>query len=46
VLSAVEGGEVVGKLIEVAVSEILDWYLPWHEQVYLPWARAENGGRR
>ena len=45
VLRAVEVGEVVGKLLELTVSEILDWYLPWQEQVYLPWAKAQNGGR-
>jgi hypothetical protein len=36
VLRAVEAGEAVGKLLELMLNEILDWYLPWHEQVYLP----------
>jgi CheY-like chemotaxis protein len=46
VLRAVEVGEAVGKLLELTVNEILDWYLPWHEQVYVPWAKAQAGGQR
>jgi len=45
VLRAVEAGEAVGKLLELTLNEILEWYLPWHEQVYLPWSRAKLGGR-
>jgi hypothetical protein len=46
VVHAVEEGQAVGKVLELTVNEILDWYLPWHEQVYLPWANAPKGGNR
>jgi CheY-like chemotaxis protein len=46
VLLSVESGEAVGKLIELTVRDLLDWYLPWHEQVYLPWAKCQSGGKR
>ena len=45
-LRAVEIGESTGKLIELTVNEVLDWYLPWHEQVYLPWAKAKTGAKK
>lgn len=37
VLTNAEQGECVGKLTELIVRELLEWYLPWHEQVYQPW---------
>lgn len=37
VLLKVESGEYLGQVIELIVRELLDWYLPWHEQVYLPY---------
>lgn len=46
VLRAVEDGEAVGKVLELTVREILDWYLPWHEQVYLLWAKGQSGRQR
>jgi len=46
ILLSVESGEAAGKLIELTVKDLLDWYLPWHEQVYLPWAKGQSGGRR
>jgi hypothetical protein len=48
-LASVESGEVLSKVIELVVREILEWYLPWHEQVYLPWLTnlaTRQGGRR
>lgn len=36
-LTSVESGEALGKVIELIVREILEWYVPWHEQVYVPW---------
>jgi hypothetical protein len=41
VLHSVESGEAASKLIELTVKDLLDWYLPWHEQVYLPWAKSQ-----
>lgn len=26
-------GEIVVKIVELAVRDLLEWYLPWHEQV-------------
>jgi CheY-like chemotaxis protein len=46
VLRSAEAGEAAGKLIELTVKDLLDWYLPWHEKVYLPWAKAQRGGQR
>ena len=45
-LHAVEDGGEVGKLAEITVRELLTWYLPWHEQVYLPWSKGSIGGRK
>lgn len=44
VMKQVEDGHSVLQIIEVAVKELLEWYLPWHEQVYLPWADAQQSG--
>jgi hypothetical protein len=38
----VEKGDNVAEMIELAVEELLEWYLPWHEQVYLPWAQKQE----
>jgi hypothetical protein len=40
-----ESGEAVGKVLEIIVRDLLRWYLPWHEQVYLPWARGISGAK-
>lgn len=37
ILLKVESGERMGKVIELIVQELLEWYLPWHEQVYMPY---------
>lgn len=41
-----EGQDVV-QIVQVLVKELMRWYLPWHEGVYLKWRRegAANGGR-
>lgn len=47
-LTSLESGEVLGKVIELIVRELLEWYLPWHEQVYRPWLASNalgQGGR-
>jgi hypothetical protein len=31
------------QIVPVLVKELLRWYLPWHEQVYLPWCRKVRG---
>jgi hypothetical protein len=38
----VEQGGNVAQMIELAVEELLEWYMPWHEQVYLPWAKMQE----
>lgn len=43
-LVSMERGEVLGQVIELIVRDLLDWYLPWHEQVYLPWREAKTAG--
>jgi CheY-like chemotaxis protein len=32
-----ERGTVVGDIVAMMIKELLEWYLPWHEQVYRPW---------
>jgi CheY-like chemotaxis protein len=41
VLERVESGETACKIVELTVRELLAWYLPWHEQVYLPWIKGQ-----
>jgi hypothetical protein len=33
-------GVSVGKIIDLIILDLLEWYLPWHEQVYLPWKKS------
>jgi CheY-like chemotaxis protein len=42
-LRSLERGERLGQILELMIGDLLDWYLPWHEQVYLPW--KNSGGR-
>lgn len=42
-LNSMDKGELLGQVIELIVRDLLRWYLPWHEQVYLPW--KNSGGR-
>jgi hypothetical protein len=42
VLAQVEQGDRVIQAVELLVRELLDWYLPWHEQIYQPWAAAQR----
>src|SRR5262249_29110389 len=45
VLSSLESGETLGQVTVLIVRELLEWYLPWHEQVYLKWSgRSAAGG--
>lgn len=41
VLERVESGETACKIAELTVRELLAWYLPWHEQVFLPWTKGQ-----
>ncbi len=43
-LHSLERGERLGQILELVIGDLLDWYLPWHEQVYLPWRRAKDSG--
>lgn len=46
VMSKVCSGVTLGRIAELTVRDLLEWYLPWHEQVFLPWvaAQAPQGG--
>ena len=41
-LDRVGSGEILGAVAEHIVRELLDWYLPWHEQIYIPWAQEQS----
>ena len=36
-ISRLENAERTCKIIQLVVEDIVEWYLPWHEQVYRPW---------
>lgn len=42
-LGSMEKGELLGQVVELIVRDLLQWYLPWHEQVFLPWKNARGG---
>ena len=42
VLDSVEDGRLVGVVIVALVRDLLEWYLPWHEQVYQPWLEGQR----
>ena len=46
VMANARSGRTLGQIAELAVRDLLEWYLPWHEQVFAPWAaeQNENGG--
>ncbi|MCL5669873.1 MAG: response regulator [Acidobacteria bacterium] len=35
-------GQETALVAEHIVRDLLDWYLPWHEQVYIPWAKEQK----
>lgn len=35
------GDDAVG-IVKMQIDALLNWYLPWHEQVYIPWARTQK----
>lgn len=40
-LESVSAGRHVGVVAESIVRDLIEWYLPWHEQVYLPWREGK-----
>lgn len=44
VMSSLKDGKMLVAIVDMIVQELLDWYLPWHEQVYLPWRDAKTAG--
>lgn len=42
VLESVREGHQVGVIIESIIRDLLQWYLPWHEQVYMPWREGQE----
>ena len=41
-MERVRSGQSVGMIAECIVRDLLDWYLPWHEQVYQPWRERQS----
>jgi CheY-like chemotaxis protein len=41
-MERLKAGSVLGQIAECIVRELLDWYLPWHEQVYRPWLEKQK----
>lgn len=33
-------GQDAAQIVQILVKELLRWYLPWHETVYIPWYKA------
>jgi CheY-like chemotaxis protein len=44
VSDSISSGKVLGQIAELIVRDLLEWYIPWHEQVYLPWLGGLGGG--
>jgi hypothetical protein len=40
-LDGVRSGRHTGVVVESIVRDLLEWYLPWHDQVYRPWREAQ-----
>ncbi len=40
-MERVSSGQAAGTIAECIVRDLLDWYLPWHEQVYQPWLESK-----
>jgi len=41
-LQKMEKGIRIGMIAELITIDLLEWYLPWHEQVYLPWYQGQR----
>lgn len=42
VMSGAEQGTATSLVVGAIVKDLLSWYLPWYEQVYLPWKEAQS----
>lgn len=42
VMSGAEQGTATSLVVGAIVKDLLTWYLPWYEQVYLPWKEAQS----
>jgi len=42
ILQRMEKGSAIGQIVELIITDLLEWYLPWHEQVYLPWYQGQQ----
>ena len=40
-LDMATSGRALGVVAEAIVRDLLEWYLPWHEQVYQPWREKQ-----
>ena len=36
-LQQFESAQSIGKMLELIVNDLLEWYLPWHEKIYQEW---------
>lgn len=43
VLDSLSHGRLLVQVVELIVRELLEWYIPWHEQVYMPWVNSLSG---
>lgn len=39
VLESMRDGKHLVQIVDMIVLDLLQWYLPWHEQVFLPWKK-------
>jgi CheY-like chemotaxis protein len=44
VLQHFRSGADLAVIVREQVRALVKWYLPWHEQVYLPWFKAQTSG--
>lgn len=40
-LESVGEGRHIGVVVESIVRDLIEWYLPWHDQVYRPWREGQ-----
>jgi hypothetical protein len=41
-IQSVREGRMVCMVVEAIVRDLLEWYLPWYEQVYRPWREEQS----
>lgn len=42
VLASSEQGSATSLIVGAIVKDLLTWYLPWYEQIYLPWRESQS----